>query len=152
MKKTIQRLWKKQESRELIDPVYHEHYLIDFDLENIFLVSSKNEVKRKEAFQDSELIVKRLQPVYQRFEVKIDDYLENVYQTKKLWRFFDVDYGLDIRVNRHEKETGWEVWMGEDLSFFTMQQWEVREYVKGLITKGECWFGKEAKRELDFAL
>ena len=152
MKRTIRRLWKKQETRALIDPVYHEQYFINFELEKIFLVSYKNEKKTEEVTQDSELIIERLQPLYERFEIKIDDYLENVFQTKKIWRFFEVNYGLDIRVNRHEKEPGWEVWMGEDLSFFALQQWEVREYVKGLITKGECWFEREAKRELDFAL
>jgi hypothetical protein len=152
MKKAICRLWKQQESRELLDPVYHEQYCIYFEKEKIFFVSFINEIKKEEVFTNEKLVAQKLEPLYERFQSGIDDYLENVFASQKVWRFFDVNYGLDIRVNRQKEEPGWEVWMGEDLSFLTLQHREAREYVLGLITKGECWFQREAKKEMGLVL
>lgn len=149
MKKAVRKLWKKQMTRKLVDPVLNERYVICFEPSKIFFISCKNDTEQQTVYLELDQIVHQLQPLYERFRLSTDLYLENVFQTNTIWNFFDVSYGLDIKVNKDQsKEQGWQVWMGEDLGFATVHQWEAREYVKGLLSEEACWFEKVAKQEL----
>ncbi|MGA8942755.1 MAG: hypothetical protein WB502_08585 [Thermoactinomyces sp.] len=152
MKKAVEKLWKKKMTRRLVDPVLNERYVICFEPSRIFFVSCKNDVEERTVFLDLDQVVRHLQPLYERFREATDLYLENVFQTDNIWNFFDASYGLDIKVNKGQGNKGWEVWMGEDLGFETVHQWEAREYVKGLLSEEACWFEKVAKHELDLVL
>lgn len=149
MKKAVKKLWKKQMTRKLVDPVLNERYVICFEPSKIFFISRKDDTEQQAVYLELDQIVHQLQPLYERFRLSTDLYLENVFQTNTIWNFFDVSYGLDIKVNKDQgEEQGWQVWMGEDLGFTTVHQWEAREYVKGLLSEEACWFEKVVKQEL----
>ncbi|MBA4601593.1 hypothetical protein [Thermoactinomyces mirandus] len=153
MERAVKKLWRKQMTRKLVDPVLDEQYVIRFEPSKVFFVSRKNDTEQQAVYLEMDQVVYQLHPLYERFRGSTDSYLENVFQTNRIWNFFDVSYGLDIKVNKGPgQEKGWEVWMGEDLGFATAHQWEAREYVKGLLSDEACWFEKVAKRELDLVL
>jgi hypothetical protein len=72
----------------------------------------------------------------------LNTYLDHLKEKGECWRFFDIAYGVQIRVQYREQaemESGWQVWMGEDPSFVSANPEEVASYIRGLIVEFDSW-------------
>lgn len=152
IRKVLASLLRHSSSREIVDPVHGERYVIHGSDNRLIL---KNEESVLHATDNIEEVMKALQPIYEHFRSNIDLYLSKV-KERRTWRFFDVAYGVDVIVDfRADAEDTrlsqlqpleWGVWMGEDLSLHTTDQAEVHAYIRGLITEFEPWWEKELRK------
>ncbi len=146
MKQVLASLAKHSGSRELYDPLHEEKYVISGEKQQILITKIEHE-KNIVLLRTSELdqAASQLNPLYERFKANISSYLDKV-KEGTYWRFFDVSFGVDIKVCFLREEDGWQVWMGEDLSLQTKDPVEIQLYIRGLITEFESWWLKEFRK------
>lgn len=146
MKQVLALLAKRCGSRELYDPLHEEKYVISGE-ENQIIITKKEPVENIVLLRTSELdqAAEKLEHLYERFKANISAYLDKV-KEGTYWRFFDVSFGVDIKVCFSQEENGWQVWMGEDLSLQTKDPVEIQLYIRGLITDFESWWVNEFRK------
>jgi hypothetical protein len=132
-------LLRKQEKRELYDPLRAYRYMLQFGKEKSSLTVCCAD--KEDLLEGAEEIKQVLEELYERFRTHLSDYLEYVLKEGAVWRFFDVAYGVQITVKG--VDGGWEVWMGEDLGLRTENQEEAAAYLRGLIVEFDSWLERE---------
>ncbi|MBA4495275.1 hypothetical protein ACFO25_00115 [Paenactinomyces guangxiensis] len=155
MKKIFAALVRHSDSRHIYDPVYEESYLVQGENNRLTITRGyKLESTLLLSTEDLDQAVQVLRPVFERFRLNIEVYLNKV-KENTYWRFYEVSYGVDIKVIYTSAVDGtsaaaescrWEVWMGDDLSFHTNDKAEAGLYIKGLISEYEPWWEREFRK------
>ncbi|SEM97048.1 hypothetical protein [Lihuaxuella thermophila] len=148
MKQFLTLLAKNCGSREIYDPLHEEKYVVSGE-ENHILITKKEPDQEIVVLRTSESdqAKEKLEQLFERFRTNIFAYLDKVKEDEgTYWRFFDVSFGVDIKVCFSQEENGWQVWMGGDLSLQTKDPVEIQLYIRGLITEFESWWMNEFRK------
>jgi hypothetical protein len=142
MERALRSLVRHRACREIHDPLSNATFLLHCTEDKMFVLQAEDGKEWEFSTRELDRLSHFFMPLYERFREDLNEYLDHLKEKGASWRFFDIAYGVQICVQykkQAEIENGWQVWMGEDPSFFSENPEEVASYIRGLIVEFDSW-------------